>query len=71
VLPVLAIGVPPAGIRIVVCVVVTLLALVLLGWLGAHLGGAPRLRAAARVLLWGAAAMAITSGIGALVGSAV
>jgi VIT1/CCC1 family predicted Fe2+/Mn2+ transporter len=50
---------------------VTLAALALLGSLGAHLGGARRLRGAARVLLWGAAAMAITAGIGGLVGSAV
>lgn len=71
VLPVLAIGLAPSGIRVVVCVVVTLAALALLGYLGAHLGGARRLRAALRVLVWGAVAMAITSGIGALVGSAV
>ena len=71
VLPVLAIGLAPSGIRIVVCVVVTLAALVLLGYLGAHLGGAGRLRAALRVLAWGTVAMAITSGIGAVVGSAV
>jgi VIT1/CCC1 family predicted Fe2+/Mn2+ transporter len=35
------------------------------------LGKAPVLRAAARVVFWGAAAMAITSLIGALVGTAV
>jgi hypothetical protein len=34
-----------------------------------RLGGAPRLRAALRVLARGAVAMAITSGIPALVGS--
>ena len=71
VLPVLAIGLTPPGIRVVVCVAVTLAALALLGYLGARLGGARRLRAALRVLVWGAVAMAITSGIGALVGSAV
>jgi VIT1/CCC1 family predicted Fe2+/Mn2+ transporter len=71
VLPVLAISLAPSGIRVVVCVVVTLAALALLGYVGAQLGGARRLRAALRVLVWGAVAMAITSGIGALVGSAV
>jgi VIT1/CCC1 family predicted Fe2+/Mn2+ transporter len=71
VLPVLAIGLTPAGARTAVCVAVTLAALALLGSLGAHLGGAGRVRAAARVLVWGAAAMAITAGIGAIVGSAV
>jgi vacuolar iron transporter family protein len=70
-LPLVAIGVTPAGARIVVCIVVTLVALVLLGAIGARLGGADRVRPAIRVLAWGAAAMAVTSGIGALVGAAV
>ena len=71
ILPVLAIGLPPAGARTATCVGVTLAALAMLGSLGAHLGGARRARGAARVLVWGAAAMAITAGIGGLVGSAV
>ena len=71
ILPVLAIGLPPAGARTTACVAVTLAALALLGYLGAQLGGARRLRGAMRVLVWGAAAMAITAGIGALVGAAV
>jgi VIT1/CCC1 family predicted Fe2+/Mn2+ transporter len=50
-------------------VVVTLTALGLLGDMGARLGGAPRRRATVRVLAWGAVAMALTAGIGALVGS--
>lgn len=70
-LPLIAVGVVSGAARAVVCVVVTLLALTVLGDLGARLGGAPRLRATIRVLFWGAAAMAITSGIGALVGTAV
>jgi VIT1/CCC1 family predicted Fe2+/Mn2+ transporter len=70
-LPLLAVGVAPAGSRVLACVVVTLLALALLGDLGARLGGAPRMRATIRVLLWGIVAMAVTSGIGALVGTAV
>ena len=47
----------------------TLIALALLGDLGARLGGAPRRRATVRVVAWGAVAMAVTSGIGALVGT--
>ena len=70
-LPLIAVGVVSGAARAVVCVVVTLLALTVLGDLGARLGGAPRLRATIRVLFWGAAAMAITSGIGAVVGTAV
>jgi VIT1/CCC1 family predicted Fe2+/Mn2+ transporter len=46
----------------------TLLALGSLGALGAHAGGAPRVRAALRVVWLGLAAMAATSAIGALVG---
>jgi VIT1/CCC1 family predicted Fe2+/Mn2+ transporter len=69
ILPLLAVSVTPAGPRVIVCVLVTLLALALLGDLGARLGGAPRRRATLRVIAWGAAAMAITSSIGALVGT--
>ena len=69
-LPLLAVAVTPARARIVVTVVVTLLALGLLGDLGARLGGAPRAPATVRVVVWGAIAMAVTAGIGALVGAA-
>src|SRR3954454_19326747 len=69
-LPVIAVTAIPKGLRIATCIAVTVLALALLGDLGARLGGAPRGRATARVLLWGLLAMAITSGIGALVGTA-
>lgn len=68
-LPLLAIAAIPAAARAVSCVLVTLLALALLGDVGAQLGGAPRLRAIARTLAWGAVAMAVTAGIGALVGT--
>jgi VIT1/CCC1 family predicted Fe2+/Mn2+ transporter len=34
------------------------------------LGGAPRRPATVRVVVWGAIAMAVTAGIGALVGTA-
>jgi VIT1/CCC1 family predicted Fe2+/Mn2+ transporter len=69
ILPLAAIGLSPASERIVICVAVTLVALVLLGDTGARLGGAPRLRAIWRVLAWGAVAMAVTAAIGALVGT--
>jgi VIT1/CCC1 family predicted Fe2+/Mn2+ transporter len=69
VVPLLAIALTPAGSRAVVCVVLALAGLGLLGSLGAALGGAPRGRAAVRVLAWGAIAMAATSGIGALAGT--
>jgi len=70
-LPLIAIGVAPTGSRTLACIAVTLLALTLLGDLGARLGGARRMPATIRVLAWGIVAMAITSGIGALVGTVV
>ena len=71
VLPLLAIGLFGSSVRIVACVVVTILALAGLGALGARLGGAPEVPALIRVVFWGVIAMAATSAIGALVGSAV
>ncbi len=68
-LPLAAVAVTPGASRSLACVTVTLLTLALLGDLGARLGGAPRLRAMGRVLFWGVVAMAVTSGIGALVGA--
>lgn len=70
ILPLVAIGVSPPSARAVICVAVTLVALALLGDTGARLGGALRLRATSRVVVWGAVAMAVTAGIGALVGTA-
>jgi VIT1/CCC1 family predicted Fe2+/Mn2+ transporter len=52
-------------------VVTTLLLLALLGATGARIGGAPLWRGALRVLFWGALAMAVTAGIGHLVGAQV
>ncbi len=45
--------------------------LVALGALGARLGGSRMLKPALRVGFWGALAMAVTAGIGALIGKAV
>ncbi len=67
-LPLLAVALTPASARAVMTVIVTLIALALLGDAGARLGGAPRRRAALRVVAWGSTAMAVTAGIGALVG---
>jgi VIT1/CCC1 family predicted Fe2+/Mn2+ transporter len=68
-LPLLSVALTPAGARLPATVIVTLLALGLLGDLGARLGGAPRRPATIRVVIWGAVAMAVTAGIGALVGT--
>jgi vacuolar iron transporter family protein len=49
----------------------SLLFLALLGAIGVRVGGASIWKAAFRVTFWGALAMALTAGIGALVGTAV
>ena len=68
ILPLLAAIVAPVSARIVVVVVVTVLALMALGDTGARLGGAGRLRATGRVVLWGLIAMGVTAAIGAAAG---
>jgi len=47
----------------------SLVCLAVLGGLAARVGGAPVLAAAARVVFWGALAMGLTAGIGALFGT--
>jgi vacuolar iron transporter family protein len=71
IIPVLAVTLVPRSVRILVTAAVALLSLVALGAIGAALGGAPWKRAAARVVTWSAAAMALTYGIGRLVGEEV
>ena len=51
--------------------IASLLFLALLGAIGARAGGADVVKATVRVTFWGALAMALTAGIGALVGTAV
>ncbi|WP_210506310.1 VIT family protein [Naasia sp. SYSU D00057] len=70
-LPLAAILLPPAEVRIPVTFVVVLAALAITGTVGARLGEARKLRAAIRVVVGGAIAMAVTYGIGALLGVAV
>ncbi|CAM8644402.1 MULTISPECIES: VIT1/CCC1 transporter family protein [Sphingobium] len=69
--PVLAAALAPAGHAIVVIVIVCLLCLVLLGHVGARLGGAKPSRSIARTLFWGALAMAVTAVAGHLFGAAI
>jgi len=70
-LPLAAIVLPPAPLRVPVTMVAVLLALALTGSVSARLGGARVGRAVGRVVGGGALAMAITYGIGTLVGAAV
>lgn len=69
--PLAAAALAPEGQIIPAVVLSTLVSLAGLGALGAHAGGAPKLRATARVLFWGAAAMAITAGVGRIFGVSV
>lgn len=69
--PLAAAAMAPDGMIVPTVVIATLGSLAGLGALGAHAGGAPKLRATSRVLFWGAAAMAITAGVGRLFGVSV
>jgi len=61
----------PVGVLIPVVSVSALLFLALLGALAAHVGGASVVIGAARITFWGALAMALTAGIGRLLGTVV
>jgi VIT1/CCC1 family predicted Fe2+/Mn2+ transporter len=69
-LPVLALVVAPASLRVAAIALVSLLSLGVLGAIGGRLGGAPMGRASLRVMLGGGAAMATTALIGRLLGVA-
>ncbi|WP_037085898.1 VIT1/CCC1 transporter family protein [Neorhizobium vignae] len=62
--------VAPSHILVMAVSIASLLFLALLGAVGARAGGANILKATVRVTFWGAFAMALTAGIGALFGSA-
>ena len=67
-LPIVAMLVAPAAVLIPAVIFTALSSLVLLGLAGAQAGGAPMLRAAARVGLGGGFAMAVTAAVGRVVG---
>ncbi|MDJ1114057.1 VIT1/CCC1 transporter family protein [Microbacterium dauci] len=70
-LPLLAILLPPPEWRVPTTFVAVLLALVITGTLSARLGDAGKRRAAARLVIGGALALAATWAIGALLGTTV
>jgi VIT1/CCC1 family predicted Fe2+/Mn2+ transporter len=70
VLPLLVVLVVPVSALMWAVSVSSLLFLTLLGTLAAHASGASVMTAAARVTFWGALAMALTAGVGALFGVA-
>ena len=70
VVPILALLVAPRSGRVPVIAAAALIALGVLGAVGGRLGGAPRSRAAVRVVLGGGIAMAVTALIGSIIGAA-
>jgi VIT1/CCC1 family predicted Fe2+/Mn2+ transporter len=70
-LPLLTVVASPPAMLVPFVTASSLVFLGLLGAIGARAGGANVLKATARVVFWGALAMALTAGIGALVGTAV
>jgi VIT1/CCC1 family predicted Fe2+/Mn2+ transporter len=70
-MPLMATAMAPAGAVIAIVAGTSLVFLALLGGLAARAGGAGVTVGAIRVTFWGALAMALTAGIGALVGTVV
>ncbi|MFO0820050.1 MAG: VIT family protein [Pirellulales bacterium] len=70
-LPLLVVLVAPKAALIPAVVAASIVLLALLGGFGAQAGGAPVIKAALRVTFWGALAMGLTAGVGALFGAVV
>ncbi|WP_313291953.1 VIT1/CCC1 transporter family protein [Rhizobium rhizoryzae] len=70
-MPLAMVWLAPANQLVWLVSAASLLLLALLGAIGAKAGGADVMKATIRVTFWGAFAMALTAGIGALVGTAV
>ncbi len=70
-LPLATAALSPGNLAVYTVSGASLVFLAVLGALGAKVGGAPVARATARVTFWGVLAMAVTAGIGSLVGKAV
>ena len=70
-MPLAMVLVSPTTMLVAIVAIASLLFLAVLGAIGAKAGGANVLTATVRVTFWGAMAMALTAGIGALVGTAI
>lgn len=68
-LPLIALALSPAAYTIPSVSIASLVFLAVLGAMGARVGGAKLIVGAWRVLIWGAAAMALTAAIGSLFGT--
>jgi VIT1/CCC1 family predicted Fe2+/Mn2+ transporter len=69
--PLLAVILSPQSMLLWTTMVVTAVALIVLGALGGWTGGSGLVRPAVRVVFWGILAMAVTSGVGYLFGQVV
>ena len=69
--PLAAAALAPMAAIVPSVVAASLVFLAVLGTLGARVGGAPVFKSVARVMFWGALAMAVTAGVGKLFGTAV
>lgn len=70
-MPLAMVLIAPTARLVPIVSIASLLFLALLGAVGAKAGGANALKASVRVTFWGALAMALTAGIGAVIGTAV
>lgn len=70
-LPLLVVLALPLDALVAGIVATSLLALAILGYLGARAGSSPTGKAVLRVVFWGALAMAVTAGVGSLFGVTV
>jgi VIT1/CCC1 family predicted Fe2+/Mn2+ transporter len=71
IVPLLTSAFAPQQSVIAMVAIIALLCLAILGGIAAQVGGAKILYGAGRVLFWGALAMGVTAGVGALFGTAV
>ncbi len=70
-IPLLAVLLTPHADVLPVTIAAAIAALAMTGAISAYLGGAPKLKASIRTVVGGIVAMAISYGVGALVGSRI
>jgi len=70
-IPLIAIIAAPASARVIITMIVTLIALAVTGYISAKLGNAKPGRAVVRLVIGGALALAVTFGVGSLLGTSV
>jgi VIT1/CCC1 family predicted Fe2+/Mn2+ transporter len=70
IVPLVAMLASPSSVRIAITFLAVVVGLAATGWLSAHLGRAPKRAAVMRLVIGGALAMAVTFGIGYLLGVA-